>query len=108
MGPVARELRESGRRDLASVAVEVPPRARTSPTISDRDTYIWPAGKELTSTGTLVGDGTIPLYRASKYNCDTGELESRCYPRIPARALPTRRPPLTQQFSSNYNRHGAC
>jgi hypothetical protein len=78
---------------MASVAVEVPPRARTSPTIGDRGTYICPAGKELTSTGTLVNDGTTPLYRASKYNCEAGELKPRCYPKTPARASPTGRPP---------------
>jgi hypothetical protein len=28
--------------------------------------YVCPAGKALTSTGTLVNDGATPLYRASK------------------------------------------
>jgi hypothetical protein len=95
---------------MASVAVEVPPRARTSPTIGDRGTYICPAGKELTSTGTLVNDGTTPLYRASKYNCDAGELE----PVVIRRRRPAHRQPVvrharrTPQFSSNYNRLGPC
>src|SRR5712675_945788 len=41
----------------------------------EADVYICPAGKELTSTGTLVNDGATLLYRASKRDCDTCELK---------------------------------
>ena len=36
----------------------------------EADIYVCPAGKVLTSTGTLVNDGATLLYRASKYDCD--------------------------------------
>jgi len=36
-------------------------------------------GKVLTSTGTLVNDGTTLLYRATKHDCDACELKPRCY-----------------------------
>jgi len=35
------------------------------------DVYISPAGKALTSTGTLVNDGATLLYRAIKRDCDS-------------------------------------
>jgi hypothetical protein len=47
----------------------------------EADIYVCPAGKVLTSTGTLVNDGTTLLYRASKYDCDTCELKPRCCPK---------------------------
>jgi hypothetical protein len=50
----------------------------------EADIYVCPAGKALTSTGTLVNDGATLLYRASKYDCDTCELKSRCCPKMPA------------------------
>src|SRR6202790_3409496 len=52
------------------------------------DIYLCPAGKVLTSTGTLVNDGTTLLYRASKYDCDACELKPRCCPKMPARKVP--------------------
>ncbi|CAN7712327.1 hypothetical protein LJR220_007022 [Bradyrhizobium sp. LjRoot220] len=48
-----------------------------------RDTYICPAGMELTSAATLVNDGTTLLYRASKQNCDSREFERRFSPKRP-------------------------
>src|SRR5215213_5537589 len=54
----------------------------------EADIYVCPAGKALTSTGTLVNDGATLLYRASKYDCDTCELKSRCCPKMPARKVP--------------------
>ena len=36
----------------------------------ERDVYVCPAGKTLTTRGTLVNDGATLLYRASKYDCD--------------------------------------
>jgi transposase len=52
------------------------------------DEAAWGAGKVLTSTGTLVNDGATLLYRASKYDCDTCELKSRCCSKMPARKVP--------------------
>ena len=49
----------------------------------EADIYVCPAGKELTSTGTLVNDGATLLYRASKYDCDACELKPRCCPNCP-------------------------
>jgi hypothetical protein len=54
----------------------------------EADIYVCPAGKALTSTGTLVNDGATLLYRASKYDCDTCELKSRCCPKMPAYKVP--------------------
>jgi transposase len=52
------------------------------------DVYICPAGKALTTTGTLVNDEATLLHRASKYDCDACELKSRCCPNSPARKVP--------------------
>src|SRR5829696_3393599 len=54
----------------------------------EHDLYVCPAGKVLTSTGTLVNDGATLLYRASKYDCDACELKPRCCPKMPARKAP--------------------
>src|SRR3954449_7829975 len=54
----------------------------------EADIYVCPAGKELSSTGTLVNDGTTLHYRASKYDCDACELKPRCCPKMPARKVP--------------------
>src|SRR5437763_6032239 len=50
--------------------------------------HVCPAGKVLTSTGTLVNDGATLLYRASKHDCDACELKPRCCPKMPARKVP--------------------
>jgi transposase len=52
------------------------------------DIYRCPAGKVLTSTGTLVNDGATLLYRASKRDCDICDLKQRCCPKMPARKVP--------------------
>ena len=54
----------------------------------EADIYVCPAGKVLTSTGTLVNDGATLLYRASKRDCDACELKPRCCPKMPARKVP--------------------
>ena len=51
------------------------------------DVYISPAGKALTSTGTLVNDGATLLYRAIKRDCDTCKLKPRWCPNMPARKV---------------------
>ena len=61
----------------------------------EHDLYVCPAGKVLSSTGTLVNDGTTLLYRASKHDCDACELKPRCCPKMPAarsRVQSTKRP----------------
>ena len=52
----------------------------------EADIYVCPAGKVLTSTGTLVNDGATLLYRASKY--ERRRAETRCCPKMPARKVP--------------------
>ena len=54
----------------------------------EHNLYVCPAGKVLSSTGTLVNDGATLLYRASKYDCDACELKPRCCPKMPARKVP--------------------
>jgi transposase len=52
------------------------------------DVYFCPAGKMLTTTGTLVNDGATLLYRASKHDCQVCPLKLRCCPKEPARKVP--------------------
>ena len=52
------------------------------------DVYTCPAGKRLTTKGTVVNNGTTILYRASKYDCDACPLKRRCCPKEPARKVP--------------------
>jgi hypothetical protein len=54
----------------------------------EADIYVCPAGKVLTSTGTLVNDVATLLYRASKHDCDACELKPRCCPKMPAHKVP--------------------
>ena len=52
------------------------------------DVYHCPAGKTLTTTGTLVNDGTTLLYLARKHDCDNCELKAQCCPKVPFRKIP--------------------
>ena len=52
------------------------------------DTYRCPGGKQLTTTGTVVNDGSTLLYRASKHDCQACTLKPRCCPKEPARKVP--------------------
>src|SRR6202163_965857 len=54
----------------------------------ERDVYSCPAGKLLTTTGSRINDGATLRYRASKYDCQTCRLKSRCCPKEPARYVP--------------------
>jgi hypothetical protein len=54
----------------------------------EHDLYVCPAGKVLSSTGSLVNDGATLLYRATKHDCDACELKPRCCPKMPARKVP--------------------
>ena len=55
----------------------------------ERNVYICPAGKILTTTGRLVNDGeTTLLYFASVLDCRSCPLRARCCPKMPARRIP--------------------
>ena len=53
----------------------------------ERDVYICPAGKILTTTGRVVNDDQL-LYRASKLDCDLCRFKMQCCPKEPARKIP--------------------
>jgi transposase len=55
---------------------------------AESDVYHCPAGKTLTTTGTLVNDGTTLLYLARKHDCDGCELKAMCCPKVPFRKIP--------------------
>jgi transposase len=52
------------------------------------DVYHCPAGKTLTTTGTLVNGGTTLLYLARKHDCDGCELKALCCPKVLFRRIP--------------------
>jgi transposase len=52
------------------------------------DAYTCPAGKTLSTSGTVVNAGTTLLYRASKLDCTPCPLKERCCPKEPARKVP--------------------
>ncbi|GGE02742.1 hypothetical protein GCM10011390_21990 [Aureimonas endophytica] len=52
------------------------------------DVYFCPAGRMLTTKGTLVNDGATLIYRASKLDCDACDLKAKCTPHQPARKVP--------------------
>ncbi len=52
------------------------------------DVYRCPGGMTLTTTGTLVNDGTTMLYRALQHECAGCALKPRCCPNTPARKVP--------------------
>jgi transposase len=54
----------------------------------ERDVYLCPGGKTLTTTGTRVNDGATRLYRASKNDCDGCSLKPHCCPKDAARKVP--------------------
>lgn len=54
----------------------------------ERDVYLCPGGKTLTTTGTLVNDDATILYRATKRDCAGCALKSRCCPNSPVRKVP--------------------
>jgi hypothetical protein len=53
-----------------------------------RDVYHCPAGKTLTTTGTLVNGGTTLIYLARKRDCDGCKLRALCCPKVPFRKVP--------------------
>lgn len=52
------------------------------------DAYTCPAGKILTTSGTLVNDATTLLYLASTRDCAPCPFKARCCPKTPARKVP--------------------
>ena len=54
---------------------------------STDDVYHCPAGKTLTTTGTLVNGGTTLIYLARKRDCDGCKLRAQCCPKVPFRRL---------------------
>jgi hypothetical protein len=52
-----------------------------------RDLYTCPAGKVLTTTGTIVNDEQL-LYRASKRDCGDCPFKMQCCPEEPVRKIP--------------------
>src|SRR4030095_16767475 len=54
----------------------------------DNDTDTCPAGKALTTSGTLVNDGATLLYRGSMLDCGSCQFKARCCPNTPARKIP--------------------
>jgi len=54
----------------------------------ERDVYLCPGGKILTTTGTRVNDDATLLYRASKEDCGACALKSRCCPNASVRKVP--------------------
>ena len=53
----------------------------------EQDTYTCPAGKLLTTTGTIVNVDEL-LYRASELDCDVCAFKMRCCPKEPSRKIP--------------------
>ena len=52
----------------------------------ERNVYVCPAGKLLTTTGS-VGDDHVLRYLASKRNCDACTLKPQCSPKMPFRKV---------------------
>jgi hypothetical protein len=52
----------------------------------ERDVYVCPAGKLLTTTGNVGDDHTL-RYLASKRDCDTCPLKPQCCPKMPIRKI---------------------
>jgi Transposase DDE domain len=52
------------------------------------DTYACPAGKTLTTSGTLVNDGITLLYLGRTGDCAPCPLKPQCCPKTPARRVP--------------------
>jgi transposase len=53
----------------------------------ERNVYACPAGKTLTTTGTLVDDGETIIYRASTLDCGPCPLKPKCCPKTPERKV---------------------
>ena len=54
---------------------------------TDRDVYICPGGKTLTTTGRVFAGNTL-YYRARQFDCEQCPLKPRCCPKAPVRRVP--------------------
>jgi transposase len=54
----------------------------------ERNVYICPAGKVLTTTGKVATDGETLYYRARIRDCRSCPLKSQCCPKVPLRRIP--------------------
>jgi transposase len=54
----------------------------------ERNVYICPANKTLTTTGTVIDDGETLRYIASTSDCRDCPLKVRCCPKAPSRRIP--------------------
>jgi transposase len=54
----------------------------------EADTYTCPEGKILTTSGTVVNEGTTRIYRGSTFDCAPCHLKEKCCPNTPARKIP--------------------
>jgi hypothetical protein len=54
----------------------------------ERNVYICPAGKVLTTTGKVATDGETLYYRARTRDCRNCPLKSQCCPKAPFRRIP--------------------
>jgi hypothetical protein len=54
----------------------------------ERNVYICPAGRTLTTTGRLVNDGGTLLYMANMRHCRSCLLKAQCSPKAPFRRVP--------------------
>ena len=66
------------------------------------DVYQCPAGKTLTTTGTLVNGGTTLLYLARKHDCDGCKLRAQCCPKVPFRKIPRDRHEAARDVARSY------
>src|SRR5207244_13516222 len=55
---------------------------------TDRNVYICPANKILTTTGKVVNDGETLLYRAKARDCRGCLLKAQCCPKASVRKIP--------------------
>jgi transposase len=55
---------------------------------AEADTYSCPEGKTLTTSGTVVNQGTTRIYLGSTFECGPCHLKERCCPNTPARKIP--------------------
>jgi transposase len=54
----------------------------------ERDVYICPANKTLTTTGTVINDGETLRYLASTSDCRSCMFKAQCCPKAPFRTIP--------------------
>jgi len=55
---------------------------------AEADAYTCPEGNTLTTSGTVVNEGTTRIYLGSTFDCGPCRLKERCCPKTPARKIP--------------------